>query len=52
MNKVIFHTSMGDITIELFPNLTPKIVANFLGLTTGAKEQANPKISEKVKTNL
>ena len=28
--KVLLHTSEGDITIELFPNKSPKSVANFL----------------------
>lgn len=51
-NQAIFHTSMGDITIELFPNHAPKTVANFVELATGAKEWVDPNISEKVKTNL
>jgi len=51
-NQAIFHTSMGDITIELFPNHAPKTVANFVELATGAKEWLDPNISEKVKTNL
>ncbi|HET7269221.1 MAG TPA: peptidylprolyl isomerase [Oleiagrimonas sp.] len=28
--KVVLHTSEGDITIELFPNKSPKSVANFM----------------------
>ena len=51
-NQAIFHTSMGDIVIELFPNHAPKTVANFIELATGAKEWLDPNISEKVKTNL
>ena len=51
-NQAIFHTSMGDITIELFPNHAPKTVANFVELATGAKEWLDPNINEKVKTNL
>jgi peptidyl-prolyl cis-trans isomerase A (cyclophilin A) len=52
MNTAIFHTSMGDITIELFPNHAPKTVKNFVELATGAKEWVDPNIGEKVKTNL
>ena len=47
-NQAIFHTSMGDIVIELFPNHAPKTVANFVELATGAKEWLDPNISEKV----
>jgi cyclophilin family peptidyl-prolyl cis-trans isomerase len=28
--EVVLHTSMGDITLELFPDKAPKSVANFL----------------------
>ncbi|NBU93278.1 MAG: hypothetical protein EBS18_01755 [Actinobacteria bacterium] len=52
MNTAILHTSMGDITIELFPNHAPKTVANFVDLATGAKEWVDPNIGEKVKKNL
>ena len=31
--KVMLHTSMGDITIELFPEKAPKTVDNFLQYT-------------------
>ena len=51
-NQTVFHTSMGDIVIELFPNHAPKTVANFVDLATGAKEWIDPNIGEKVKTNL
>jgi peptidyl-prolyl cis-trans isomerase A (cyclophilin A) len=33
--KAIFHTSKGDITVNLFPNHAPKTVASFVGLATG-----------------
>ncbi|MBT7233532.1 MAG: peptidyl-prolyl cis-trans isomerase, partial [Rhodospirillaceae bacterium] len=33
--KVLFKTSKGDITIELFPAKAPKTVANFLGYVRG-----------------
>jgi peptidyl-prolyl cis-trans isomerase A (cyclophilin A) len=52
MNVAILKTSMGDITIELFPNQTPKTVKNFVELATGAKEWVDPNIGEKVKTKL
>jgi peptidyl-prolyl cis-trans isomerase A (cyclophilin A) len=34
-------TNHGDIVIHLFPNHAPKTVANFVGLATGTKEEAN-----------
>ena len=52
MNSATLHTSIGDIVIELFPNHTPKTVANFVELATGSKEWVDPNIGEKVKTNL
>ena len=51
-SSAVFHTSMGDIVIELFPNHAPKTVANFVELATGAKEWVDPNIGEKVKTCL
>jgi len=50
MNTAILKTSMGDITIELFPNQAPKTVKNFVDLATGAKEWTDPNVGEKVKT--
>ena len=38
MTKAILHTSMGDVTIELFDNHAPKTVANFVGLANGTRE--------------
>ncbi len=35
------HTNHGDITIELFPDHTPKTVANFTGLATGEKDYSD-----------
>ena len=43
---------MGGIGIELFPNHTPKTVANFIDLTTGTKEWLDPNIGRQAKTNL
>ena len=34
---VVMRTSMGDITIELFPQSAPETVRNFLGLALGEK---------------
>ena len=36
------HTTLGDITVELFPNHAPKTVANFVGLATGTREYSSP----------
>ena len=44
MNTAILKTSMGDITIELFPNQAPKTVKNFVDLATGAKEWTDPNV--------
>lgn len=34
-------TNHGDIVVHLFPNHAPKTVANFVGLATGTKPEAN-----------
>ena len=39
---VIMHTSEGDITINLFDDLAPETVANFVGLATGEKTWRDP----------
>jgi peptidyl-prolyl cis-trans isomerase A (cyclophilin A) len=41
--KAILHTSVGDITCELFPDKAPKTVANFIGLSNGTKDWTNPR---------
>jgi peptidyl-prolyl cis-trans isomerase A (cyclophilin A) len=43
----IFHTSKGDITVELFPNHAPKTVKSFVGLATGEGEWTDPRTGEK-----
>jgi peptidyl-prolyl cis-trans isomerase A (cyclophilin A) len=42
-------TSMGTLKIELFNDLAPKTVDNFLGLAKGEKEWTDPKSGSKVK---
>jgi peptidyl-prolyl cis-trans isomerase A (cyclophilin A) len=37
-----FHTTMGDIKIQLFENRAPKTVANFVGLATGKRTWKDP----------
>lgn len=37
-----FHTSLGDFTVELFPDKAPKTVENFIGLATGTKAWTEP----------
>lgn len=43
----IFHTTLGDITVNLLANHAPKTVANFVGLATGSIEWTDPKTQEK-----
>ena len=42
ISRATLHTTMGDINIELFPNHTPKTVANFVELAAGMKEWTHP----------
>lgn len=42
-----FHTSLGDITVNLLANHAPKTVANFVGLSTGSIEWTDPATQEK-----
>ena len=51
-SQATLHTSLGDIIIELFPNHTPKTVANFAELATGAREWTDPRNGEKSTANL
>ena len=41
-----FKTSLGDITIELFPKSAPKTVANFIALAKGTKDWTDPKTNK------
>lgn len=40
--QAVFHTSVGTITVQLFPEQAPKTVANFVGLATGTKAWKDP----------
>lgn len=46
--QAILHTNKGDVTLNLFGNHTPKTVANFTELATGAREFEDPKTGDKV----
>lgn len=52
MSSATLHTNLGDIVIELFPDHTPKTVANFIELATGAREWVDPRTGEKSTANL
>ena len=41
------HTTLGDITINLFEDQAPKTVRNFTGLADGSQEWTNPKSNAK-----
>ena len=51
-STAILHTSLGDIEIDLFPNHTPKTVANFVELATGVKEWTDPRTGDKTTAKL
>lgn len=42
-----FHTTLGDIKINLFGNHALKTVKNFVGLADGSQEWSNPRTGEK-----
>lgn len=44
--QATFHTSLGDIVVDLFGNHAPKTVANFVGLATGEKSWTHPETGE------
>jgi peptidyl-prolyl cis-trans isomerase A (cyclophilin A) len=46
---ISMQTNMGDIQIELLPDIAPKTVANFLGLADGSIEWTDPTTGQKVK---
>ncbi|MFA6232618.1 MAG: peptidylprolyl isomerase [Bacteroidota bacterium] len=46
---VLMKTELGDVVIELWPDVAPKTVENFIGLAIGTKEFTDPSGGEKVK---
>jgi peptidyl-prolyl cis-trans isomerase A (cyclophilin A) len=45
---VLFDTSMGRMTCQLFDKQAPTAVANFVGLATGTKDWTDPQTKQKV----
>jgi peptidyl-prolyl cis-trans isomerase A (cyclophilin A) len=45
----VIKTSVGDITVELFPDKAPKTIENFVGLATGKKDWTDPSTGKTVK---
>ena len=52
MTTATLHTTLGDITIELFPNHAPKTVANFTELAQGKRDWVDPNTGYKTNTKL
>ena len=48
----VFHTSMGSIECELWPEIAPITVQNFVGLAEGTKEWKDEKANEMTKRPL
>ncbi|MBF0224462.1 MAG: peptidylprolyl isomerase [Desulfobacterales bacterium] len=46
---IVMKTSMGDISIELFPKEAPKTVENFIGLAEGEKEFTDASTNKPIK---
>ncbi len=46
-HKATIHTNHGDIVVDLFGNHAPKTVKNFVGLSDGSQEWADPRTGEK-----
>ncbi|MDT8322806.1 MAG: peptidylprolyl isomerase [Bacteroidota bacterium] len=44
---VLMKTELGDITLEMWPDIAPKTVENFTGLAMGTKEWTDPVSGEK-----
>ncbi len=44
---VLMETELGNITLELWPNIAPVTVENFTGLAMGTREWTDPKTGEK-----
>ncbi|MBI3554754.1 MAG: peptidylprolyl isomerase [Deltaproteobacteria bacterium] len=45
----VIKTSMGSISVMLYPDKAPKTVENFIGLATGKKEWTDPKTGKVMK---
>ena len=43
------NTNKGNIKLELWPNIAPETVNNFVSLAKGEKEWEDPKTGQKVK---
>jgi len=43
---VLMKTELGDVTLELWPDIAPKTVDNFVGLAMGTKQWKNPNSNE------
>ncbi len=46
---VLMKTDLGEIELELWPDIAPKTVENFVGLASGTKEFTDPKTGQKTK---
>lgn len=46
---VLIKTELGDVTVELWPDIAPVTVENFIGLADGTKEWTDLKSGQKVK---
>ncbi|PLX30630.1 MAG: peptidyl-prolyl cis-trans isomerase [Ignavibacteria bacterium] len=44
--RVLMETELGDITLEMWPDVAPKTVENFVGLAMGTKEWKDPNSGE------
>jgi len=47
----LMKTELGEIQIELWPDIAPKTVDNFIGLAMGTKEWKNPKTGKMEKSH-
>ncbi|WP_075893374.1 MULTISPECIES: peptidylprolyl isomerase [Actinomyces] len=45
--EATLHTTMGDITVELFPDHAPNTVKNFVELARGEREWTHPATGQK-----
>jgi peptidyl-prolyl cis-trans isomerase A (cyclophilin A) len=46
MTTAVLHTTLGDVTLDLFDNHAPKTVANFIGLSDGSRAWTDPTTGE------